>query len=70
VVDLKTGQTELLTDDSNVSEPVWLTDDEVLLLKSGDNGTTTLVVQSAENPNAELVTPLPIPYPNSPPMLR
>ena len=70
MLDLKTGQTELLTNDSNTSEPVWLTDDEVLLLKSGDNGTTTLVVKSAENPSAELVTLFPVPYPNSPSMLR
>ncbi|KAL2259390.1 hypothetical protein VTK26DRAFT_6964 [Humicola hyalothermophila] len=44
VLDIKTGQSELLVDDSNASEPLWLEDDVFLYLKSGDKGTTNLIV--------------------------
>jgi hypothetical protein len=35
----------LLVEEAGCSEPVWLSDEEVLHLKSGDNGTTTLVIR-------------------------
>jgi len=50
VLDTDSGHSSLLVQDLNASEPVWLSDDEVLYLKSGEKGATTLVVHSA-SPN-------------------
>lgn len=46
VLDVESQQTGLVTDDKSYSEPAWLDDETVLLLKSSDDGTTDLVVGS------------------------
>ena len=46
VLDVASQQTGLVTDDKSYSEPTWLDDETVLLLKSNDDGTTDLVVGS------------------------
>lgn len=50
VLDLKTGQSELLSDGLTASEPTWLGDHNLVLwLKGGEKGTTGLVVADAEH---------------------
>ncbi|KAK3695304.1 Alpha/Beta hydrolase protein [Podospora appendiculata] len=44
LLDIESGHSTLLLDDPSFSEPTWLSDDELLLLKSGDKGSTTLAV--------------------------
>ena len=54
VLDITTGQTRLLSNDINVSEPTWLgADDIVLLLKGGEKGTTQLLSVRASSPLLE-----------------
>jgi hypothetical protein len=51
VLDLKTGQSKVLTDDNNATDPTWLGKDNLLLwLKRGEKGTTTLLVADVDNP--------------------
>jgi Tol biopolymer transport system component len=45
VLDIDSGDSQSLVEESGASEPVWLGDDEVLYLKSGSDGNTTLVVR-------------------------
>jgi hypothetical protein len=50
VLDLKTGQSKVLTEDVNASEPTWLGKDNLLLwLKGGEKGTTSLVVANVDD---------------------
>jgi hypothetical protein len=49
LLDVATQQTSLVTDDKTFSEPTWLDDETILLLKSNENGTTDLVIGSLEN---------------------
>lgn len=50
VLDIKTGQTTLLTSDVSASEPTWLGEKNLVLwLKGGEKGTTSLVMADAEN---------------------
>ena len=49
ILDVKSQQTSLVTDDKTASEPVWVDDDNILLLKSGDDGVTTVLVGKADN---------------------
>ncbi|GAB1310120.1 Dipeptidyl-peptidase V [Madurella fahalii] len=49
---IDSGRSVLLVDDASASEPVWLGDDEFLHLKSGDNGSTSLMVRRAMSPNS------------------
>jgi len=50
VLDLKTGHTKTLCKDLNASDPTWLGKGNLLLwLKSGEKGTTTLVVADVDN---------------------
>ena len=50
MLDLKNGQSKVLTNDVNASEPTWLGKDNLLLwLKGGEKGTTTLVVANVDN---------------------
>ncbi|KAL6712058.1 hypothetical protein ACN47E_003101 [Coniothyrium glycines] len=44
VLDVASQQTSLVTDDKGASEPTWLNDKTILLLKSNDDGTTDFVV--------------------------
>lgn len=49
VLDLKTGQSKVLTEDTKASEPTWLGKDNLLLwLKGGEKGTTSLVIADAD----------------------
>ncbi|RMZ66877.1 nucleolar ATPase Kre33 [Pyrenophora seminiperda CCB06] len=43
VLDVASQQSGLVTDDKSYSEPTWLDDETVLLLKSNDDGTTDIV---------------------------
>jgi hypothetical protein len=49
VLDVASQQTSLLTDDKSMSEFTWLDDETVLMLKSNEDGTTTVVVGSPDN---------------------
>jgi hypothetical protein len=44
VLDVASQQSRLVTDDKSVSEVAWLDDETILLLKSNEDGTTTVVV--------------------------
>jgi hypothetical protein len=49
-LDIKTGQTKLLSADVNASEPTWLGEKNLVLwLKGEEKGTTSLVLADAEN---------------------
>ncbi|KAF2132646.1 dipeptidyl-peptidase-like protein V precursor [Dothidotthia symphoricarpi CBS 119687] len=49
ILDVASQQTSLVTDDKSASEPTWLDDETVLLLKSGDGGSTDVVVGKADS---------------------
>lgn len=49
VLDVESQQTSLITEDSSASEPTWLDDKTVLLLKSKDDGTTEIVVGKVDD---------------------
>ncbi|CAD6448003.1 fc7730d7-6170-4a77-9a98-5bf3c862f76c [Sclerotinia trifoliorum] len=51
VLDIGTGESSTLSDDASDSEPVWLGwKNEVLWLRSGEKGSTHLVLADADNP--------------------
>jgi len=54
VLDIASGQSTVLVDDTNASEPTWLSDDEFLYLKAGEKGATTLVVDNVSAPRSSL----------------
>ncbi|TAQ86547.1 hypothetical protein B7494_g5148 [Chlorociboria aeruginascens] len=57
VLNISNGQTTLLSNDSNASEPTWLGwKNEVLWLKRGEKGVTSLVLADAENVTKSPVT--------------
>lgn len=47
ILDVASQQTNLITDDKTASDPTWLDDETILLLKSNDDGTTNVVVGKA-----------------------
>jgi hypothetical protein len=50
VLDIKNGQSKVLTADTNASEPTWLGEQNLVLwLKGGEKGTTSLILGDAEN---------------------
>ncbi|KAN0122478.1 dipeptidyl-peptidase-like protein V precursor [Hyaloscypha variabilis] len=50
VLDIKTGQTKLVTNDVQASEPTWLGEKNLVLwLKGGEKGTTQLLLGDADN---------------------
>ncbi|TLD29355.1 hypothetical protein PspLS_03774 [Pyricularia sp. CBS 133598] len=51
VLDVKSGQSTILFEDSTFSEPTWVSEHEFIFIKSGDNGTSTLMLSSAKHPN-------------------
>jgi dipeptidyl aminopeptidase/acylaminoacyl peptidase len=55
VLDVASQQTSLVTDDKTASEPTWLNDDTILLLKSSDDGVTSVVVGKADDFDNEYV---------------
>jgi hypothetical protein len=44
MLDVESQQTSLITDDKSASEPVWIDDETIVLLKSEDDGTTSVIV--------------------------
>lgn len=52
VLDIRSGETVVLYEDLTYSEPVWVGPDEFLFLKSGDKGTTSLLLGHASRPGA------------------
>ncbi|KAK4156890.1 Alpha/Beta hydrolase protein [Chaetomidium leptoderma] len=52
ILDIDSGDSTTLVEESGTSDPVWLEDDEILHLKSGDNGSTTLVVRHVNSAEA------------------
>ncbi|KAK4234836.1 Alpha/Beta hydrolase protein [Achaetomium macrosporum] len=53
VLDIESAASHALVEDQSASEPVWLSDEEVLYLKGGDNGTTTLIVRHVKSEETE-----------------
>lgn len=53
ILDVASQQTTLVTDNKTASDPVWLDDDTIILLKSGENGATSVVVGKADNFDSE-----------------
>jgi hypothetical protein len=50
VLDIKTGQSKVLSSDLKASEPTWLLERNLVLwLKGGERGTTSLVLADADN---------------------
>jgi Tol biopolymer transport system component len=50
LLDIKTGQTKLVTSDAQASEPTWLGDKNLILyLKGGEKGTTSLLLTDGDN---------------------
>lgn len=58
ILDVEKQQSSLVTDDKSYSEPTWLDDETVLLLKSNDDGTTDLVVGSPKKFEQRYAFPL------------
>lgn len=58
LLDLDTGRSTLLYKDSNYSEPTWVSDSKFIFIKSGDKGSSSLMVADANNPGAPLVSRL------------
>ncbi|OIW35372.1 hypothetical protein CONLIGDRAFT_55181 [Coniochaeta ligniaria NRRL 30616] len=53
VLDIKSGDSTLLYENSAYNEPVWITDIEFLFFKSADRGSTTLMLADASKPGSE-----------------
>ena len=50
VLNIKTGQSTLLSDDLNASEPAWVEGNTAIWLSSGDKGVTNLHLADASMP--------------------
>lgn len=57
MLDIQSGQSALLFEDSSYSEPTWISEREFLLLKGGDKGHTTLLVANAYKPGSRSACP-------------
>jgi hypothetical protein len=55
ILDVKTGQSTLLSNDLNASEPTWLDNSLIVWLQSGEKGTTKLLLGDARTPTNEFV---------------
>jgi hypothetical protein len=53
VLDIKTSQSTSLYGNLNYSEPVWLTENEFVFLRSGEKGCTSLMLADASKPGSE-----------------
>lgn len=53
VLDIKSGDSTLLYENSAYNEPVWITDSEFLFLKSAERGSTTLMLADASKPGSD-----------------
>ncbi|KAK0734989.1 Alpha/Beta hydrolase protein [Lasiosphaeria miniovina] len=49
VLDITSGQSQLLLEQERISEPTWLSDDDFLYLRGNDEGTTSLLVTRASS---------------------
>jgi hypothetical protein len=49
ILDVESQQTSLITDDKAASEPTWIDDETIVLLTSGDDGTTSVLVGDPQN---------------------
>lgn len=49
ILDTKSRQTTLITDNSSASEPNWLDDDTIVYLASEEDGTTNIIVGNPKN---------------------
>ncbi|KAI9745330.1 MAG: hypothetical protein M1818_001610 [Claussenomyces sp. TS43310] len=57
VLDIKTGQSSVLVNDLNASEPTWLGDENLIVwLQSGEQGITKLLLKDADSPEKEIET--------------
>lgn len=61
VLDLESNHATTLYTDSSYSEPIWVSENEFLVIKSGEKGTSSLLVADVNNPGASSVSHLPIP---------
>lgn len=52
VLDLGTGLSKSLYNDSSYSEPAWVSETEFFFIKSGDKGCKSLLLADANNPGA------------------
>lgn len=55
VLDIQTGNSTTLLEDQSYSEPTWLDDSDFLVARSGEKGTTSLLVANATVPGSECV---------------
>ncbi|KAB5580827.1 Alpha/Beta hydrolase protein [Coniochaeta sp. 2T2.1] len=53
VLDVKSGDSTLLYENSAYNEPVWITDTEFLFFKSAERGSTSLMLADASRPGSE-----------------
>lgn len=49
ILDIRKNESQLVTDNKDASEPQWITDDLVLLLKPGEKGATEVLIGDAKN---------------------
>lgn len=59
VLDLESNHATTLYTDSSYSEPTWVGETEFLVIKSGDKGTSSLLVADVNSPGASSVSHLP-----------
>ncbi|TQV97249.1 secreted dipeptidyl peptidase [Cordyceps javanica] len=52
ILSLKDGSSHLISEDSSASDPLWISDDEVIFFKGGDKG-TDLFYQNVDAPTPE-----------------
>lgn len=55
VLDIGSNHATTLYTDSSYSEPTWVSETEFLLIKSGDKGSSSLLVADVNSPGASLV---------------
>jgi len=55
ILDIKTGQSTLLSNDLNASEPTWLDNCSVVWLQGGERGVTKLLLGDSRTPSYEFV---------------
>ena len=56
ILDVSNQQTSLVTDDKSISEPAWLDDETIVLLKSNEDGTTNVLIGSADKFESRYIT--------------
>jgi hypothetical protein len=49
ILDVESQESTLITDDKSASEPVWIDDQTIVLLKSEEDGTTNVLVGEPTN---------------------